>query len=147
MTRRGRSPAAGRSAAEPTTLPVLDPDPPTARSALPTRDSNKSCTTTAEKSAPAWRNEVTLLSLGFLRAYEPANWIHLIAPLPCSWWSPLWTASPTVSSRQLPSKRRCTQGLVLTPGEAASTPTRASASDPARSRPRDWFVDHLITKT
>lgn len=93
--------------AEPTTLPVVDPDP-TVSSALPTRDAY-GWFTTAEKSAPAWRNEVTFLSLEFLRAYEPASWIHLIAPTPCSWWSPLGTASPTASSRQQPSTTHCTR--------------------------------------
>jgi hypothetical protein len=88
-----------------------------------------------------------LLSLEFLRAYETASWIQLDrAHPPCSWWSPLWTASPTASSRQQPSTTHCTpKKLVLIPG-GHFDPYWGTGFGPSSVAARDWFVDHLITK-
>src|SRR5918996_2229832 len=66
---------------EPAMIPVVAEDP-LAPSALPTPDSWKWFTETAELRAPSWRNEVTLRSVEMLTEYEPGIYIDRIAPTP-----------------------------------------------------------------
>lgn len=66
---------------DPIMVPVVTDDPVGA-AALPTPDSYEWFTATAEKRAPAWRNEVTLRSLEMFRGYEPGLFIPLITPTP-----------------------------------------------------------------
>lgn len=67
--------------AAPTMVPVVDQDP-FGQCALPTPDSYEFFSRTAAERAPAWRNEVTLLSMEFFRGYESAPYIPLVAPTP-----------------------------------------------------------------
>lgn len=131
--------------AEPTLIPVVDPDP-TAMSALPTPDSHQWFTRTADERAPAWRNEVTLLTMEFFRGYEPRAWIPMIAPTPL-----LMIVSPL---DRLASGQLATQAY-----ETASHPKKlqlvAGGHFDAYTGPgfevtsaaaRDWFVEHLQAK-
>ena len=65
----------------PTMIPVVAEDP-AAVSALPTPDSYRWFTHTSADRAPAWRNEVTLLTMEFFRGYEPGTYLPLISPTP-----------------------------------------------------------------
>lgn len=65
----------------PAVIPVVSPDP-TLPAALPTADSYKWFTETAESRAPSWRNEVTVRSLEYSFGYEPGAYIGLISPTP-----------------------------------------------------------------
>jgi uncharacterized protein len=132
--------------AEPTLIPVVDPDP-TAVSALPTSDSYQWFQSTAEQRAPAWRNEVTLLTMEYFRGYEPRAWIPLIAPTPL-----LMIVAPF---------DRLTDGQFATEAyETASHPKKLqlvagghfdSYTGPGfevtSTAARDWFVEHLLAKT
>jgi uncharacterized protein len=132
--------------AEPTLIPVVDPDP-TAVSALPTSDSYRWFQATAEQRAPSWRNEVTLLTMEYFRGYEPRAWIPLIAPTPL-----LMIVAPL---------DRLADGQLATAAyETASHPKKlqlvAGGHFDAYTGPgfevtstaaRDWFVEHLLAKT
>ena len=131
--------------AEPAMLPVVTADL-MGNAALPTRDAYDWCTTTAEDRAPAWRNEVTLRTMEFLRGYEPGRWIPLVAPTPL-----LMIVAPhdRVADGQLATEAYGTalqpKKLVLIPGghfDAYTGDGFAVASEAAR----DWFVEHLLVK-
>ncbi|HUR75366.1 MAG TPA: alpha/beta hydrolase [Sporichthya sp.] len=65
----------------PMMVPVVAEDP-MAPSALPTADSWAWFTTTGEKRAPSWKNEVTLRTVEMLGEYEPVSYIARISPTP-----------------------------------------------------------------
>jgi len=130
--------------AQPTMLPVVTDDP-TGGAALATRDAYDWFTTHAER-APAWRNEVTLLSIEFLRGYDVGQWIPLIAPTPL-----LMIVAPLdrLADGQLATEAYETalhpKKLVLVPGGHFDSYTGAGFE--ATSAPSlDWFVEHLLTK-
>ncbi|MBA3741658.1 alpha/beta hydrolase [Sporichthya sp.] len=62
-------------------VPVVAEDP-MAPSALPTADSWAWFTTTGEKRAPSWKNEVTLRTVEMLGEYEPVSYVTRISPTP-----------------------------------------------------------------
>jgi uncharacterized protein len=125
-------------------LPVVTPDP-MGVAALPTPDAYAWCTSTAEKMAPAWRNEVTLLSMEFLRGYEPGRWVPLVAPTPL-----LMIVSPfdRLADGQLASEAYQAalppKKLVLVPGGHFDVYTD-DAFDTTSGSARDWFAEHLLT--
>lgn len=128
---------------DPTLIPVVDVDP-TAMSALPTADSYKWFTETAALRAPAWRNEVTLLSMEYFRGYEPGIYLRLIAPTPL-----LVIAAPLdrLASGQLVTDAYETAShpkkLVLVEGghfDAYTGDGFVKTSEAAR----EWFVEHLV---
>jgi fermentation-respiration switch protein FrsA (DUF1100 family) len=129
----------------PAMVPVVDDDP-MAPSALPTPDSYEFFTTTADKRAPAWRNEVTLRSLEFFRGYEPVDYIAKISPTPL-----LMVVAP--------GDRLVDGGLSLRAYEGAVHPKKLVTVDgghfDAYTGPgfevssgaaRDWFVEHLVDR-
>lgn len=127
---------------EPTMIPVVAEDP-TATSALPTPDSYTWFTETAEKRAPNWRNEVTLLSMEFFRGYEPGDYIPLIAPTPL-----LLIAAPhdRLVSGQITTaayeKASEPKKIVLVDGGHFDAYT-GDGFDVTGPAARDWFVRHL----
>ena len=137
-----RSLAAG---GQPTMIPVVAQDP-TAVSALPTPDSYQWFTATAQERAPAWRNEVTLLSMEFFRGYEPGRYIPLIAPTPL-----LMVLAP--------NDRLAAGELATAAYETAAHPKKlqlldgghfdaytGSGFEISSGAARDWFVAHLLRK-
>ena len=133
---RGESPAM---------VPVVDEDP-MAPSALPTPDSYKWFTATAEKRAPSWRNEVTLRSLEYFRGYEPIDYIPKISPTPL-----LMVVAP--------GDRLVDGGLSLRAYQAAVEPKKlvrvdgghfeaytGAGFEVSSGAARDWFVEHLIDR-
>lgn len=129
--------------ADPAMLPVVTPDPMGA-AALPTQDAYDWCTTTAEKMAPAWRNEVTLLSMEFLRGYEPGRWVPLVAPTPL-----LMIVSPMdrLADGQLATEAYQAalhpKKLVLVPGGHFDVYNK-SEFDSTSGAARDWFAENLL---
>ena len=137
-----RSLAAG---GQPTMIPVVAQDP-TAVSALPTPDSYQWFTATAQERAPAWRNEVTLLSMEFFRGYEPGRYIPLIAPTPL-----LMVLAPNdrLAAGELATAAYETAAhpkkLQLLDGGHFDAYTR-SGFEISSGAARDWFVAHLLRK-
>ncbi|WP_020417339.1 alpha/beta hydrolase [Amycolatopsis sp. ATCC 39116] len=131
--------------AEPSMLPVVTTDPAGA-AALPTPDAYEWCTTTARQRAPEWRNEVTLLSMEFLRGYEPGRWAPLIAPTPLLMIvAPLDRLADGQLATQVYEEALHPKKLVLIPGghfDAYHGPGFECSAPPAR----DWFVEHLLAK-
>ena len=72
----------------------------------------------AAKFSPLWRNEVTVRSLELTFSFEPAAYLHRIAPRPLM----------VIAA----------EGNTLMPIEAA----RAAFAQSAAAR--DWFVTHLL---
>jgi uncharacterized protein len=132
--------------AAPTMIPVVAEDP-TAVSALPTPDSYRWFTATAEERAPAWRNEVTLLTMEYFRGYEPGKYLPLISPTPL-----LMVIAPhdrlaageiaaaAFETAAQPKKIQLVSGGHF---DAYTGPGFEVSSGAAR----DWFVEHLLTKS
>jgi fermentation-respiration switch protein FrsA (DUF1100 family) len=129
----------------PAMVPVVD-DEPMAPSALPTADSFEFFTTTAEKRAPSWRNEVTLRSLEFFRGYEPVDYIPRISPTPL-----LMVVAP--------GDRLVDGGLALRAYQTAVHPKKlvtvegghfdaytGAGFGASSGAARDWFVEHLVDR-
>ncbi|HEV7790607.1 MAG TPA: alpha/beta fold hydrolase [Pseudonocardia sp.] len=132
--------------AAPTMIPVVAEDP-SAVSALPTPDSYQWFTATAEERAPAWRNEVTLLTMEYFRGYEPGKYLPLISPTPL-----LMVVAP--------NDRLAAGEIAAAAFETAAQPKKiqlvAGGHFDAYTGPgfevssgaaRDWFVEHLLTKS
>jgi hypothetical protein len=138
--------AAIAGGAAPTMIPVVAEDP-TAVSALPTPDSYRWFTATAEERAPDWRNEVTLLTMEYFRGYEPGKYLPLISPTPL-----LMVVAPNdrlaageiaaaaFETAAQPKKIRLVAGGHF---DAYTGPGFEVSSGAAR----DWFVEHLLTKS
>lgn len=129
--------------AEPTLIPVVDADP-AAMSALPTPDSYEWFTATAAERAPAWRNEVTMLTMEYFRGYEPGKYIPLIAPTPLLMIvAPLdrladgQFATAAFDTANHPKK------LVLVEGGHFDAYT-GDGFEVTSGAARDWFVEHLM---
>jgi fermentation-respiration switch protein FrsA (DUF1100 family) len=127
---------------EPAMLPVVAEDP-MAPSALPTPDSWKWFTETAELRAPSWRNEVTLRSVEMLMEYEPESYIDRIAPTPfCMVVAAKDHLTPADLALSAYEKALEPKQVVLLPGghfDAYTGDGFAQSSGAAR----DWFVTHL----
>jgi hypothetical protein len=116
-------------------------------SALPTPDSYRWFTATAEERAPGWRNEVTLLTMEYFRGYEPGKYLPLISPTPL-----LMVVAP--------NDRLAAGEIAAAAFETAAQPKKiqlvAGGHFDAYTGPgfevssgaaRDWFVEHLLTKS
>jgi uncharacterized protein len=131
--------------AEATMLPVVATDP-TAGAALPTPDAYEWCVGTADERAPSWENKISLLSMEYLRAYEPGAWVSLIAPTPL-----LMVVAPLdrLANGQLASaafeRALEPKKLALIPG-GHFDPYAGPSFEPASQAARDWFTEHLLTK-
>ncbi len=128
--------------AEATLIPVVDEDP-SALSALPTPDSYEWFSSTAEKRAPSWSNQVTMTSMEYFRGYEPGKFIPSIAPTPL-----LMVVAPLdrLASGQLATAAFETASapkkLVLVDGGHFDAYTGAGF-DVTSTAARDWFAEHL----
>jgi fermentation-respiration switch protein FrsA (DUF1100 family) len=132
--------------AAPTMIPVVVEDP-RAVAALPTSESYRWFIATGEGRAPAWRNEVTLLSMEYFRGYEPGRYLPLISPTPL-----LMVVAPNdrlvagefataaYETAAQPKKLR------LVPGGHFDAYT-GPGFDIGSSAARDWFVEHLLAKS
>jgi uncharacterized protein len=132
--------------AAPTMMQVVAEDP-TAVSALPTADSYRWFTAIAERRAPAWRNEVTLLTMEFFRGYEPAKYLPLISPTPLLMivapndrLAAGELASAAYETAVAPKELRLVDGGHFDAYTGAGFDTTSTAA-------RDWFVEHLLTKS
>jgi uncharacterized protein len=131
--------------AEATMLPVVATDP-TAGAALPTSDAYEWCVGTANERAPSWENKITLLSMEYLRAYEPGAWVSLIAPTPL-----LMVVAPMdrVANGQLATaafeRALEPKKLALIPG-GHFDPYAGPSCELASQAARGWFAEHLLTK-
>jgi uncharacterized protein len=129
--------------ADPTLIPVVADDP-TANAALSSPGAFEYFTQLARKTAPAWRNEVTLTSMELMRGYEPGAWIRLVAPTPL-----LVVAAPAdhlADGREVLAAYEDAlqpKALVTLPGGHFDQYSGANFERGAAAT-RDWFVDHLL---
>ncbi|WP_028938418.1 alpha/beta hydrolase [Pseudonocardia spinosispora] len=132
--------------AEPTLIPVVAEDP-TAVAALPTADSYQWFSEVSAQRAPAWRNEVTLLTMEYFRGYEPAKYLPLISPTPL-----LMVVAPNdrLAAGELAAAAyetaRAPKKLQLVDGGHFDAYT-GPGFDISSGAARDWFVEHLLTKS
>lgn len=130
---------------QPTMIPVVAEDP-YAVAALPTPDSYQWFTHTSAERAPAWRNEVTLLTMEFCRGHEPGAYLPLIAPTPL-----LMVVAPNdrLAAGELATAAYETAGhpksLRLLPGGHFDAYT-GRGFEISSAAARDWFADHLLEK-
>jgi fermentation-respiration switch protein FrsA (DUF1100 family) len=116
-----------------------DPNVP---SALPTPDAWEWMTETAEKRAPAWKNEVTLRSLEMFLAYEPGAYIEYLSPTPLL----MVVAAQdhlTVADEALAAYERALQPKKLLLLEGGHFDAYVEDFDAASDAARNWFVEHL----
>ena len=133
---------AGKEAA---VIPVVDEDP-LAQSALPTPDSYRWFTTTAQQRAPSWRNEITLRSVELLGEYDPETFVPRISPTPlCMVVAAGDHLTPSDLALAAYEQAREPKRLVLLPGGHfdAYLPSPDGDFDVASAAARDWFVEHL----
>lgn len=98
--------------------------------------------TSAARRGGSWRNEVTLRSLEYSRAYEPGAWVEFIAPCPLLMVvAENDVITPTDLALSAFEKAGTPKSLIMVRGGhfTAYTDEFAAASGAAR----DWFVDHL----
>jgi uncharacterized protein len=127
---------------EPAMIPVVAEDP-LAPSALPTADSWKWFTETAELRAPSWRNEVTLRSIEMFVEYEPGAYIDKIAPTPfCMVVAAKDHLTPSDLALAAYEHALEPKQLVLLPGPHFDAYTGDGFAQ-ASAAARDWFVTHL----
>ena len=126
----------------PAMVPVVDADP-MATSALPTADSYRWFTETAESRAPAWRNEVTLRTLEMLTEYEPGVYAERISPTPLlvvvardDHLTPVDLALAAYERARQPKR------LEILPGGHFDAYTGGGFVRASRAA-RDFFVEHL----
>ena len=116
-----------------------DPNVP---SALPTPDAWEWMTETAEKRAPAWKNEVTLRSLEMFLAYEPGAYIEYLSPTPLL----MVVAAQdhlTVADEALAAYERALQPKKLLLLKGGHFEAYVEDFDAASGAARDWFLEHL----
>ncbi|WP_112322776.1 alpha/beta hydrolase [Oceanibium sediminis] len=90
----------------------------------------------------AWRNEVTLRSLEYSRAYEPGAWVSFIAPTPLLMIvADRDSVTPTDLALGAYEQAREPKSLAMIPGGHFAAYT--AAFDAASAAARDWFVRFL----
>ncbi len=126
---------------KPAMVPVVDKDP-LAPSALPTPDSYVWFTETAEKFAPAWKNEVTLRTVEMLSEYEPEIYVPRIAPTPLLM---LVAENDVLCQTDLElatyETARQPKKLVILPG--GHFDAYVNGFEQSMQPARDWFLEHL----
>lgn len=123
----------------PAMVPVVSQDGPCA---LPTADSWEWMTQTAEKRAPAWRNECTLRTLEMFSEYEPGIYAPQISP------TPLLMVVATgdhlaVADLALKTFESALEPKKLVMVEGGHFEAYVEGFDVAGHAARDWFVQHL----
>lgn len=134
---------ARQGGAEPGLLPVGSPDP-MAQVVLPSRGT-WDYLERAAKTAPSWRNEVTIRSVENLIAYEPAALIDRIGPTPLL----MIVASddedcPTEEQLAAYNKALEPKRVLVVPGDHYSV--YAEHFDATVAAATDWFSTHLAAR-
>jgi len=124
--------------AAPAMVAVTSPEPG-APCALPGEEAHAFFTGVA---APAWRNAVTLRSIEYARAYEPAPWVPRISPTPLlmivaeeDWVTPTDLCLAAYNAALAPKR------LLLLPGGHFAPYVERFAESAGAAR--DWFLTHL----
>src|SRR5579884_1503261 len=94
------------------------------------------------RSAPAWRNEVTLRSVEFARAYEPGAYISHISPTPLLMIVGLQDFT-TCTDLQLAAYNRALEPKKLVTLAGGHFAPYCEEFETASSSARDWFLQHL----
>ena len=128
---------------EPGRIPVVCEDP-MGMAVLPTADSWKWFTETADTRAPSWQNEVTMRSVEMFLEYEPGTYISRVSPTPLllvvAAGDHLTVSDLTIDAYE---QAREPKKLVILPGghfDAYTGPDFEVSSAAAR----DWLVQHLM---
>ena len=132
-----------RFAGEPPGMIAVVSNDPNVPCALPTPDSYEWFTQTAEKRAPAWRNEVTLRSVEMFMEYEPGAYIEYVSPTPLL----MVVAAQdhlTVADEAIAAYERALQPKKLVLLKGGHFDAYVKDFDQASSAATDWFVEHLI---
>jgi hypothetical protein len=95
------------------------------------------------KSAPAWRNEVTLRSLEFARAYEPGIYVPFISPTPLLMIVALRDFT-SCTDLQLAAYERALEPKKLVTLSGGHFAPYGAEFDTASGAARDWFLRHLV---
>ena len=126
----------------PAMVPVVAEDP-AAPSALPTPDSWKWFTETAQLRAPSWRNEVTLRSVEMFMDYEPGAYLSFVSPTPLQIIVALGDHL-TVSDQALQGYERALQPKRLIILKGGHFDAYLDGFDAASTAAGEWFKQHLI---
>lgn len=126
----------------PAMIPVVSENP-LGPSALPTPDSWDWFTTTHEKRAPSWRNEVTLRSVEMFTAYEPGSYISFISPTPLLMVVAL-ADHLTVADEALAAYERALHPKKLVLLKGGHFDAYVAAFDVAAPPATAWFREHLL---
>lgn len=128
----------------PMTMQVVAQDPATTPCILTTPDAWDWCMEAA-KISPRWRNEVTVRSLELTFSFEPAAYLHRIAPRPLMCIvAEKDTLMPIEGSREAFARAGEPKQLLSLPcGHFAPYVEHFEQSSSAA---RDWFVTHLLEK-
>ncbi|HEY1760069.1 MAG TPA: CocE/NonD family hydrolase [Bryobacteraceae bacterium] len=94
------------------------------------------------KDAPAWRNEVTLRTLEFARAYEPGIHVPHISPAPLLMIVALQDFT-SCTDLQLAAYNQALEPKKLVTLAGGHFAPYGEAFEKASSAARDWFVEHL----
>lgn len=97
---------------------------------------------TSTKNAPNWRNEVTLRSMEFARAYEPGIYVPYISPTPLQMVVGLKDFI-TCIDLQLEAFNRALEPKKLVLLEGGHFAPYEDEFELASTAARDWFVQHL----
>jgi len=99
----------------------------------------------ATKSTPTWRNEVTLRSMEFSRAYEPGAYISFISPAPLLMIVGR-TDAITCIDLQLDAFNRALEPKTLAFLEGGHFSCYEQEFEPASAAAADWFAAHLLDR-
>ena len=112
---------------------------------LPTEDAYTFMTETAEKRAPAWKNEVTLRSLEMFLEYEPGAYIEYLSPTPLL----MVVAAQdhlTVADEALAAYERALQPKKLLLLQGGHFDAYIDDFEDASAAACDWFLEHLAAE-
>lgn len=138
ITEERRRVLAGRP---PTMVPIVSADS-SAACVLPTEDSWAWFTEAAQRRAPAWRNEVTRLSMDLGRTVHPGDYTPFIGPTPLLMIVAENDAlTPAASAVEAFERAVQPKRLVMLPGGHFDPYVSGFAQSSAAAR--DWFVQHL----
>ncbi|KQT64367.1 MULTISPECIES: alpha/beta hydrolase [unclassified Aureimonas] len=126
----------------PAMIPVVSENP-LDPSALPTPDSWDWFTTTHEKRAPSWKNEVTLRSVEMFTEYEPGSYIPFVSPTPLLMVVAL-ADHLTVADEALAAYERALHPKKLVLLKGGHFDAYVADFDVAGPPATAWFREHLL---
>jgi fermentation-respiration switch protein FrsA (DUF1100 family) len=126
----------------PAMIPVVSENP-LDPSALPTPDSWDWFTSTHEKRAPSWKNEVTLRSVEMFTEYEPGSYISFISPTPLLMVVAL-ADHLTVADEALAAYERALHPKKLVLLKGGHFDAYVADFDVAAPPATAWFREHLL---